>query len=173
MKKNHGESAYSRAYAAWFSRYEAERRRQHRRRGATIPDFPDPPASPEEIARAVDTIGARRVLALLEIHRATLARWLSGASVIPRPAWLVLALLADGRLPGMSDEWRGWRFDGDTLHQIGTRNSYTARELSGIPYQLAHARALARRVAALEKEKAHLLKVGYFEAANDPIASHA
>lgn len=169
MKKNYGESAYSRAFAAWFSRYEAERRRQHRRRGATIPDFPDPPASPEEIARVVDTIGTRRVLALLEIHRATLARWLSGASVIPRPAWLVLALLADGRLPGMSDDWRGWRFDGDTLHQIGTRNAYTARELAGIPYQLEHARALARRIDDLEKQTAYLLKAGRFDAANDPL----
>ena len=169
MKTINHRTAYERAYAAWFSRYEVERRRQYRRRGASLPDFPGPPASPEEIARAVDTIGARRVLSVLEIHRSTLARWLSGSSVIPRASWLVLAMMAEGRLPGMGADWRDWRFDGDTLHQIGTRNSYTARELAGMPYQLAHGRALARRVAELEKQTAYLLRVGRFEAANDPL----
>lgn len=169
QKNNHWKSAYQRAYEAWFSRYDHERRLRRKRKGSMLENWPAPPTSPEDIARAVDTIGPRRVLALLEIHRSTLARWLSGDSVIPRPAWLVLALLAEGRLPGMSDDWKQWRFDGDTLHQIGTRNAYTARELAGIPYQIAHAAALARRVSELEKEKAHLLKVGYFEAANDPL----
>lgn len=170
MKTINHRTAYERAFDAWFSRYEVERRRQHRRRGASLPDFPGPPASPEEIARAVDTIGARRVLAVLEIHRSTLARWLSGSAVIPRASWLVLAMMAEGRLPGMGADWRGWRFDGDTLHQIGTDNRYTARELAGMPYQLAHGRALARRVAELEKQTAYLLRVGRFDAANDPLA---
>lgn len=72
-------------------------------------------------------------------------------------------------MPGMSEDWRDFRFVGDTLYQIGTRISYTAREIAGWPYQMAHARALARRITELEKEKAHLLKVGDFEAANDPL----
>lgn len=173
MQNIHGKTAYSRAFAAWFSRYEEERRLRHRRKGSTLADFPGPPTCPEEIARAVDTIGARRVLAVLEIHRSTLARWLSGAAVIPRPAWLVLAMLADGLLPGMSDDWRQWRFEGDRLCLAGTRTSYTARELAGLPYHQAHARALTRRIVELEKEKAHLLRVGHFEAANDPLLSNA
>ena len=45
-----------------------------------------------------------------------------------------------------------------------------ARELAGLPYQLAHGRALARRVAELEKQTAYLLRVGRFDAANDPLA---
>lgn len=171
MQKNINEkSAYQRAYEAWFSRSEHERRRRHLRKGSTLADFPGPPASPEDIAHAVDTIGPRRVLTVLEIHRSTLARWLSGDSVIPRPAWLVLVMLAEGRLPGMSDDWRQFRFDGDTLTMPGTRFAYTAREIAGWQYQLAVIEALKRRVTQLEKEKAHLLKVGYFEAANDAIA---
>lgn len=71
----------------------------------------------------------------------------------------------------MSEDWRDFRFVGDTLYQIGTRVSYSAREIAGWPFQLQHSRALSRRVLELEKEKAHLLKVGYFEAANDPLIS--
>lgn len=171
MKISNESTSFQRAYSSWFQRYEVERHRQHKRKGSHLAGFPAPPTSPEAIAEAVYTIGPRRVLAVLEIHRSTLARWLSGSAVIPRPAWLVLVMLADGRLPGMSDDWRGFRFDGDALHQIGTRNSYTAREIAGWPYQQAHARALARRILELEKEKAHLLKVGYFEAANEPFIS--
>lgn len=170
MKKYSGETAFSAAYAAWFRQYDQERRRQKKRPGARLDDFPAPPTCPEDIAAAVDAIGARRVLSIFQVHRSTLARWLSGASVIPRPAWLVLVMLAEGRLPGMSDDWRGFRFDGDSLCQVGTRNRYTAREIAGWPYQIAHAAALSRRVAQLESEKAHLLRIGHFDAANDAIA---
>lgn len=172
QKNNHGKSAYQRAYESWFSRYEHERLRRHRRKGSNLADFPGPPASPEDIARAVDTIGTRRTLAVLEIHRSTLARWLSGDSTIPRPAWLVLIMLAEGRLPGMSDDWRHFRFDGDTLTMPGTRFAYTAREIAGWPYQVALIDALKRHIAKLETEKAHLLKVGDFQAANDPLMSN-
>ncbi|AXS79851.1 hypothetical protein HYN24_07375 [Dechloromonas sp. HYN0024] len=117
----------------------------------------------------LEQIGVKKALATLGVHRSTIARWLAGKAVIPRPSWLLLVLMAEGRLPGMSEDWRDFRFDGDTLCQIGTRIHYTAREIAGWPYQLEHSRALARRVVALEKEKAHLLKVGYFEAANDAL----
>ena len=163
------QTAYSRAFAAWFSRYETERKRQHRRKGARLAGFPEPPTSPEEIAAAVDRVGARFVVDLLEIHRSTLARWLAGKAVIPRPAWLVIRMVADGLLPGMSDDWREWRFDGDSLVHVGTRQRYTARELSGLIYQTAHLRALESRISALKKQNAHLLRVGDFKAANDPL----
>lgn len=169
IEKNHGETAYSKARRAWFSEYEAERKRQKKRRGATLPGFPEPPASPDEIAALIDRIGPRMALHVLAIHRSTLARWLTGDCVMPRAAWLILVLLAEGRLPGMSEDWRDFRFDGDHLVQIGTRYAYTPREIAGWPYQLAHAEALARRVAQLEKEKAHLLRVGRFDAANDAL----
>lgn len=170
MQNIHGKTAYQVAYQRWFARHEVERLRQKKRKGATLADFPGPPTCPEDIAKAVDTIGPRRVLAALEIHRSTLARWLSGDSVIPRPAWLVLVMMAEGRLPGMSDDWRDFRFDGDTLALVGTRHAWTAREIAGWPYQLAHAEALADRIKQLEKEKAYLMRVGRFDAANDAIA---
>lgn len=162
-------TAFSQAYARWFSDYTAERRRQKRRPGAPLPDFPPPPTCPADIAAAVDQIGKRRTLAVLGIHRSTLARWLAGTATIPRPTWLLLTLLADGRLPGMSDDWRQFRFEGDRLCLIGTRHAYTAREIAGWPYQVQHAQALARQVADLQKQNAQLLRLGVFESANDPI----
>jgi hypothetical protein len=171
MKKNTMEkTAFSRAYAAWFSEYERERRASGLRRGATIPDFPAPPKNPDDIQMALDTIGQTKALKVLGVHRSTLARWLSGASVIPRASWLLLALWSQGRLPGMSADWQDFRFQGDTLALVGTRIAYTAREIAGWQYQTAHAQALARRIAELEKQNAHLLRVGEFGAANDPIA---
>ncbi len=64
-----------------------------------------------------------------------------------------------------------FRFDGDRLVLIGTRIGYTAREIAGWQYQVAHAEALSRRIRSLEQEKAYLLKVGIFDAANDALAS--
>jgi hypothetical protein len=171
MSKEIVTSAYSEAYRAWFSDYERERRRQKKRTGARLDDFPAPPTAPDEIAQAVDRIGTRQALQALGVHRSTLARWLAGRSVIPRPAWLLLVLLADGRLPGMSEDWRDFRFIGDRLYLVGTACSWSAREIAGWPYQMAHAEALALRIRQLEKEKAHLLKVGRFDAANDPLVA--
>lgn len=162
-------TAFQRAYSAWFSDYERARKQTGRRRGAKIPDFPSPPASPDDIAAHVSVIGRRKVLEVFGIHRTTLSRWLDGSAVIPRPAWLLLVLMSEGRLPGMSEAWRDIRFDGDRLYIIGTRMSYGALEIAGWHYQQQHARALADRVAALEKENAHLLRVGDFGAANDPV----
>lgn len=78
--------------------------------------------------------------------------------------------MAEGRLPGMSEDWRDWRFVGDRLHLVGSRVSFSARELAGWQYQLEHARALARRVAELERDRAYLFRTGDFDAANDALA---
>ncbi len=163
-------TAYSRAYQAWFSEYERARKKVSRRRGSEVPGFPSPPANPEDIRQCIETIGPREVIRVLQIHRTTMLRWQSGKAVIPRPAWLLLVLMAEGRLPGMSEDWRYFRFDGDRLHIIGTRCSYSAMEIAGWHYQQAHAAALTRRVQELEKTNAHLLRIGVFESANDPIA---
>ena len=162
-------SAFQRAYSAWFSEYEAERRRGRRRKGAKIPALPAPPTCPDDVAQVVTSIGRQNVLVTLGIHRTTLARWISGEAVIPRQAWLLLVLMSEGRLPGMSEDWRQFRFDGDRLYLIGTRLSYSALEIAGWQYQQQHAAALARRVAALEKENAQLMRLGDFGAANDPL----
>lgn len=163
-------TAYSRAYALWFASYDAERRRQHKRPGATLAGFPAPPTNPADLAAVVDHLGARRVLDVLQIHRATLARWLAGEATIPPAAWLVLAMLADGRLPGMSAAWRDFRFDGDRLHLIGTRYSWSAQEIAGWPHLLAHMNALAAQVRRLERQLAKAQALNTTGAANDPIS---
>ena len=166
-------TAFQRAYAAWFADYEHARRRAGRKKGSRLPDFPAPPTSPDDVSNAIDRIGRSKALKLLGIHRTTLARWISGTAVIPRPAWLLIILWSEGRLPGMSTDWRDFRFDGDRLAVIGTRTSYSAREIAGWQYQQAHAAALARRVSELEQQIAHLLRLGNFDAANAPIyATH-
>ncbi len=162
-------SSFARAYSAWFSDYERTRKKNGRRPGAKIPGFPPPPASPDDIAHYVEQIGPRKIMETLGIHRTTLSRWLSGQAVIPRPAWLLLVLMAEGRLPGMSTDWRDFRFDGDRLYIIGTRFSYSAMEIAGWQYHQAHAAALARQVASLESKIQYLLRVGDFQAQNDAL----
>jgi hypothetical protein len=162
-------SAFQRAYSAWFSDYERSRRQSGRRRGAAVNDFPAPPTCPDDVVHYVNLIGRSRVEKVFGIHRTTLARWMAGTAVIPRPAWLLLVLMAEGRLPGMSEDWRQFRFDGDRLHIIGTRFSYSALEIAGWQYQQAHSAALARRVVDLERKTAYLLSVGRFGAANDAL----
>jgi hypothetical protein len=167
LKKEFMESSpYQRAYERWFSRYEVERRRQKKRRGASIADFPAPPTNPCDISAALDRVGRLRFLRILEAHRSTLARWEAGSSVMPRAAWLLLILLDQGRLPGMSDDWLDFRFDGDRLVLIGTRIAYTAREIAGWQYQQAHTAALSRRVAELERRISYLINQDRSEAAN-------
>jgi hypothetical protein len=165
--------AFHRAYSAWFSDYERSRRGTGRRTGSKIPELPAPPASPDDIQAHVNAIGRRKVLEVFGIHRTTLCRWLDGRAVIPRPAWLLLVLMSEGRLPGMSEDWRHVRFDGDRLHIIGTRYSYSALEIAGWQYHQAHALALARQIEALQKENAQLLRLGDFGAANDPLIATA
>lgn len=170
QKKFMDDTPFGRAYQSWFADYERQRRQQKKRRGASLDDFPPPPTHPDDVRAQVEKIGRQRVLTVLAIHRATLTRWCNGSAVIPRPAWLLLVLMAEGRLPGMSDDWSQFRFDGDRLHIIGTRHSYTALEIAGWCYQQAHAAALSRQVSDLKGQVRHLLNIGQFEAANDPIA---
>lgn len=165
MKK----TAYQKAYERWFAGYEVERRRLRKRRGSSVVGFCDAPPNPGELAELVEIIGVREVLSVLAIHRSTLARWLAGFCVVPRSSWLLLVLMAEGRLPGMSEDWRDWRFVGDRLHLVGTRTSFSARELAGWQYQVQHAEPLSRRVVALERDRAYLLRTGDFEAANDAL----
>lgn len=168
MKKEFIEkTAYQRAHQAWFSEYERARRKTRSRPCAKVPGLPPPPANPSEISAALDAYGRRQFMAIIGVHRSTLARWECGASVMPRSAWLLLVLLNEGRLPGMSEDWRDFRFDGDRLHLVGSRLSYSAREIAGWPYQMAHAAALASEIERLKKQTAYLLRVGRFDCDND------
>ena len=169
MQKKIVTSAFSKAYAAWFSDYDHERRRKKKRMGARLVGFPEPPAHPEAIAQLIDQVGTTRVLQVLGVHRSTLARWLAGRSVMPRSSWLLLVLMAEGRLPGMSEDWAQFRFVGDALHLVGTNCYYTAREIAGWQYQVAHAQAMGRALEAAQVKIDYLLRIGQFEAQNDAL----
>lgn len=162
-------SAFETAFHRWFSEYESERLFRKKRRGSKLVDFAPQPVSPLEIQNAVHEVGQRRVLEVFQVHRTTLKRWLNGDAVMPRCAWLLLVLLRDGLLPGMSEDWAAFRFDGDRLFIIGTRCSYSAREIQGWQYQTALIDALKRRIRSLELDNAQLLKLGDFGAANDAL----
>lgn len=169
VKNNSKKSAFETAFARWFSEYESERLYRKRRRGSKLVNFAPPPVSPEEIQTAVSEVGQRRVLEVFQIHRTTLKRWTTGDAVMPRCAWLLLVMMRHGLLPGMSEDWAAFRFDGDRLCLVGTRYGYTAREIQGWQYQMALIEALKRRVRALEINNAELMRLGDFGAANDAL----
>lgn len=161
------ETAHSRAFKTWFLAFETERKRRKIAPGRPVPGFPAPPAGPGELAELLDLIGEPAALTVLGVHRSTLARWLADQSRIPPAAFQLLRVWAHGLLPGMSDDWRGFRFVGDVLLFPDGRNRATARELAGLPYLHAHVRALQDKITRLEKQNARLLRLGDFGAAND------
>lgn len=167
------ENAYSRARAAWFA--DAERRRvaaklpPHKR----APDTPAPPLSPDELRwmlhEAPTPVGSR-ALRVLQIDRSTLSRWLTGASVVPHSAALVLRQLAEGIPPNGSDHWRGFRFDREALiTPAGER--VPARRIESLGMVYAQVDALQRHVKHLEGVIESLRRVG--DSANDAVTDVA
>lgn len=113
-------------------------------------------------------VGEARALALLQINRTTLGRWLSGQVKVPHSAALVLRQVAEGIPPGGTDHWRGFAWDGDAL-VTPTGERLTARQLDGLHWERQHKNALVRRVAELESQLESLRRVG--GSANDAIVS--
>lgn len=164
------ETPHSRAFKTWFLAFEGERKRRKIAPGRPVPGFPPPPPAPGELAEMLDVIGEAAAITALQVHRSTLARWLADESRIPAAAFHLLRVWSAGLLPGMSDDWRGFSFSGDTLTFPDGRNRATARELAGLPYLHAHVRALEGEIVRLKKQNAHLVRTGDFGAANDAIA---
>lgn len=113
-------------------------------------------------------VGEARALAILQINRTTLGRWLAGTVKVPHAAALVLRQLAEGVPPGGTDHWRGFAWDGDAL-VTPTGERLTARELDGLHWTRQHTKALARRVVELEAVIDSLRRVG--GSANDAVAT--
>lgn len=172
MKKNASDrpNAHARAFQSWFSAFERERKRRRIAPGRKVPGFLPPPPGPAELADLIDALGESAVLRLLGVHRSTVARWRDGSSRFPPAAFHLLRIWSEGRLPGMGDDWRDFRFEGDALVMPGTRWRFTARELAGVPYLQAHIGALERKISDLQKQNGQLLRLGDFGAANDAIA---
>lgn len=113
-------------------------------------------------------VGEARALALLQINRTTLGRWLAGTVKVPHSAALVLRQVAEGIPPGGTDAWRGFAWDGDAL-VTPTGERLTAREIDGLHWQRQYTRSLERRVKELETMVESLRRVG--GSANDAIVS--
>jgi hypothetical protein len=111
-------------------------------------------------------VGEARALALLQINRTTLGRWLAGTVKVPHSAALVLRQVAEGIPPGGTDDWRGFGWDGDAL-VTPTGERLTARELDGLHWKRQHTRALERRVSELEGMVQQLRGLG--GSANDAV----
>lgn len=130
------------------------------------------PLSPDSLRYllhdAPHPVGEARALALLQINRTTLGRWLSGQVKVPHSAALVLRQLAEGIPPDGTDAWHGFGWDGDAL-VTPTGERLTARELDGLHWTRQHTLALERRVKELETMVESLRRVG--GAANDAIGT--
>lgn len=113
-------------------------------------------------------VGEARALAVLQVNRTTLGRWLAGTVKVPHSAALVLRQMAEGIPPEGTDAWRGFGWDGDAL-VTPTGERLTARELDGLHWTRQHTKALARRVAELENVIESLRRVG--GSANDAVVT--
>jgi hypothetical protein len=111
-------------------------------------------------------VGEARALALLQINRTTLGRWLSGAVKVPHSAALVLRQVAEGIPPGCTQAWHGFTWDGDAL-VTPTGERLTAREIDGLHWKRQYTRALERRVIELETMVDSLRRLG--GSANDAV----
>lgn len=149
-----------------MSRYQEIYRRWHRRHEATrkaikaglpvIPYLPTPPIDPTEISRMIGQLGEHRVSAEFGVSLRTLRRWATGDAVPSRPAALLLRCWADGRLPGMGDDWQPFIFRDDRLCVVGTNLSYTAREILGWHYRESLIRVQRQRITELEQQLSSL-----------------
>ena len=160
---------YEKAFTRWHYEKEVSRKKHKLPRHKLPPNFPEPPPKPEDIAYLVNEafhyVGKNQVLQVLQIDRSTLSRWLSGKTLPPHSAVLVLRFLAHGIPPGCSRDWEGfaWRYDrlvtatGLEFH-AQELNLWTwhrqlqanqAREIEDLKAQLAQLRDRLARVGPL------------------------
>jgi DNA-binding transcriptional regulator YiaG len=121
------------------------------------------------IDNAVKSVGEAFALGVLGVHRTTLMRWRTGAVRIPHAALALLRVWDEGLLPGMGDDWRGFRVFGDKLY-TAAGVGYSAREIDGWHWKEQFAESVDRRNTELEakvRDLAEKLDKAHGAAAND------
>jgi hypothetical protein len=105
-----------------------------------------------DLKTLIDLVGQSRVERELNVHRTTIARWLSGSVRIPGGQHLaVRGMLGD--LPGTAGRWAGWRFhDGVLLSPAGDK--FTAGDVLALIFLRQQLSAQAQEIVKL---KARLL----------------
>lgn len=110
-----------------------------------------------EINELIEACGMDRAERLLEVHRTTIQRWLTGR--IKPPAAVLYTLRADihGHLPGMTNKhWEGWRFGQDGLLYSPCGQRFHAGNL--LSHQYLHALTNAQR-QEIDRLRAHIQKL--------------
>jgi hypothetical protein len=110
-----------------------------------------------ELTELIEEYGRARTAELLEVHRTTVERWLTGQ--VPVPVAVLIALKAAARsiLPGQDTAaWAGWHFgrDGDLYGPDG--RGYHPGNLLGLPYLHAQISAQRQQVEQLQAKIAQL-----------------
>ena len=120
-----------------------------------------------EVADLIAEFGAKRVEALLNVHRVTVDRWERGSMVPSQAVLFALRAAVRGQLPGMESRvWEGWRFDArGTLHSP-SGYPYRPGDLEAQQFERALIRSQKARIRELETKLA-LATRGGVSAAND------
>lgn len=121
-----------------------------------------------DLKALIELIGSRRVERELNVHRTTIARWLSGVVDLPGAQHLaVRGLLGD--LPGTAGKWTDWRFhDGLLLSPAG--DAFTAGDVMAIGLNRQRIQQLERDLLEA-RARVLLLERGYPQAANEQTTS--
>jgi hypothetical protein len=130
---------------------------------------PSLPELVEMIDHATRAVGEAQALEILGVHRTTLMRWRTGKVGVPHAALALLRIWHSGRLPGMSDDWRGFHFFGDRLY-TDAGIGYSARDINGWHWKEQNCAAQSRRVEQLEaivRDLADKLQAAHGAAANE------
>jgi hypothetical protein len=124
----------------------------------------------QELIDLVYIVETGRAERALNVHRTTLARWMSGKSRIPESALVTLRAYAKGQLPGMTDEhWQGWRFGRDGMLYEPNGYAHSEGDIRAQFYERRLIRAQQDRIQELEaKVKALTTQLASVDtAAND------
>lgn len=120
-----------------------------------------------DLKRVVELIGKAGVERHLNVHRTTVARWLSGSVAIPGKAHQVIRMLL-GDMPGTDGKWSGWRFHNGQLLSPGG-DQFSAGDVLSLVLLRQQLRAREQEIARL-KVRLAVAESAMPDAANEPRA---